>query len=527
MSFDRVLYLIFFIAVFAASCTTTKPVSEPDRPEKDVVVEQREEDDGKATKINIDEIPETPREFRGAWIATIDNIDWPSDSGLTVSEQKKELRAIMDRAVLLNLNAIIFQVRPSADAFYNSPYEPWSAYLTGKQGEPPEPYYDPLEFAVEEAHRRGLELHAWFNPFRAHHPAARGPLAPDHIRNRKPDLVVAYGSYLWLDPGREEARQYSIDVIADVVRRYDVDGVHLDDYFYPYPAKNNLGQSIGFPDHASFINSRSKTASQKRNGWRRENINAFVKRLNEEIKLIDPKVRFGISPFGIWRPGHPEQIEGFDAYNEIFADARKWIREGWVDYLTPQLYWLINQESQSFPVLLEWWHQQNDKNRHLWPGLYTSRLLSPSESEGWSSEEIAEQIQIIRNQPGTKGAIHFSMKALMQNPDQISGKLMDRIYTSSALVPATEWLPGGAPEKPNAELQKVGGQFVLSISMTTDSWLWVVKKKFGNRWKTDIYPGWKQSIVIPESLEGNTFSGAVITSVNELGKESISQILES
>ncbi|GAA5521005.1 family 10 glycosylhydrolase [Aliifodinibius salicampi] len=525
MTFERALSLTLFIAVVAASCTTTKPVSEPERPENEGIVEQRERDEEKATKINIDEIPKTPREFRGAWIATVDNIDWPSDSGLTVSEQKKELRAIMDRAVLLNLNAIIFQVRPSADAFYNSPYEPWSAYLTGKQGEPPEPYYDPLKFAVEEAHRRGLELHAWFNPFRAHHPAARGPLAPNHIRNRKSDLVVSYGSYLWLDPGKEEARQYSIDVIADVVRRYDIDGVHLDDYFYPYPAKSNSGQSIGFPDYASYAKFRDKTTSGNRNEWRRENINTFVKRLNEEIKLIDPKVRFGISPFGIWRPGHPEQIEGFDAYNEIFADARKWLREGWVDYLTPQLYWPISQQAQSFPVLLEWWQQQNIKNRHLWPGLYTSKLLSTS--DGWSSEEIAEQIQIIRNQPGAEGAIHFSMKALMQNPDQISGRLMDKVYTSSALVPSTDWLPGGLPEKPDAELEKVGNQFVLTLNTTKDSWLWVVKKKFGNRWETDIYPGWKQSIAIPETFEGNTFSGAVVTVVNELGKESTSQILES
>lgn len=337
--------------------------------------------------IDPAKVPEILREFRAVWVASVDNIDWPSEPGLPVARQKAELRALMDRAALLNMNAIILQVRPSADALYRSPYEPWSEYLTGEQGKAPEPLYDPLEFAIKEAHRRGLELHAWFNPFRAYHYAAKSGFSSDHIKNTCPELVLDYGRYYWLDPGQKEARQYSINVIMDVVRRYDIDGVHLDDYFYPYAELDEEGKAIPFPDSTSYARYVEEYGLMELGDWRRQNVNRFVEHLKKEIKKEKPDVRFGISPFGIWRPGYPEQIEGFDAYNHIYADSRKWLREGWIDYFTPQLYWPIEQISQSYPALLQWWHQQNYYQRHLWPGNYTSRVGKLSDN-AWSSSEI-------------------------------------------------------------------------------------------------------------------------------------------
>lgn len=507
----RAFTLFVIVAAFAACSTQKEVIKEPPAPQP-----KKDKEPSKVQPV-LKNIPPTPREFRGAWIATVDNIDWPSKPGLPVARQKAELRAMLDRAELLNMNAVIFQVRPAADALYRSPYEPWSEYLTGKQGLPPDPFYDPLKFAIEEAHRRGLELHAWFNPFRAYHPSMEGKLAESHIAKTHPEMVVEYGKYLWLDPGMKRVRQYSIDVIADVVRRYDVDGVHLDDYFYPYPVQNSAGTEIPFPDDKSYKRSKKLGEQQSRNAWRRQNVNKFVKRLHQEIKLIDPTVRFGISPFGIWRPGHPEQIEGFDAYDRIFADARKWLQKGWVDYLSPQLYWPIDQEAQSFPVLLKWWQQQNVKGRHLWPGIYTSGLTT----KGWSSKEIERQIGLIQRQGGASGAIHFSMKALMQNFGKVSGDLLSHEYSQPALVPASTWISNNAPPKPEVEVQKVGNKYVVTPQSSSEElWLWVVKSKYGSHWSVQIYPGWKQTIALSQHNRYGSFDGAAISIVDQLGNES-------
>ena len=516
--------LLILTTITALGCSTSQPVVKEENPDKVDSAEVGEEDTkDEVNAIDYSELPSTPREFRGAWIATVDNIDWPSKPGLPVAKQKAELRAMLDRAELLNMNAIIFQVRPAADALYRSPYEPWSEYLTGKQGLPPEPFYDPLEFAIEEAHRRGLELHAWFNPFRAYHPSMDNKVAADHISNTHPEMVVEYGKYLWLNPGKESVRQYSVDVIADVVRRYDVDGVHLDDYFYPYPVKNRAGIETPFPDGEAFKISRKKGRQYARNEWRRENVNQFVKRLYQEIKLVDPTVRFGISPFGIWRPGHPEQIEGFDAYDRIYADARKWLQEGWVDYLSPQLYWPIDQKPQSFPVLMDWWEQQNIKGRHLWPGIYTSGLTTKS----WVSKEIERQVRLIQQKGGATGAIHFSMKALMQNYEEVSGDLLMKEYRQPALVPASSWISSNAPAEPKVEIQSLADKYVITpkASSAVDSWLWVVKSKYGSQWSVQVYPGWKQTIALPQGNDKGEFKGAAISVVNKLGNESSSVIV--
>jgi uncharacterized lipoprotein YddW (UPF0748 family) len=385
--------------------------------------------------------PEPTREFRGAWIATVANIDWPTKPGLAVDEQKQQLIDLLDAAVAMKLNAVVFQVRPACDAMYASQLEPWSEFLTGTQGVAPAEGFDPLEFAIDEAHRRGIELHAWFNPFRASHPTGKSPLADSHVANTHPDWVVDYGVYKWLNPGVAAARRHSIEVMLDVVRRYDIDGVHLDDYFYPYPVNDKEGQRVEFPDAEAYEQYVAQNAAEQplsRDDWRRNNVNLFIEQLASEIRSTKPAVRFGVSPFGIYRPGTPPGIAGFDPYAQLYADAKLWLNNGWVDYMAPQLYWPIEQRPQSFPVLLDWWRSQNTKQRHLWPGLYTSQLASGDGGKGWRADEIVAQIELTRRGDDAPGHIHFSIKALVQNRDDVATRLAAEVYSQAALVPACQ-----------------------------------------------------------------------------------------
>ena len=382
------------------------------------------------------------REFRGVWVATVSNIDWPSRPGLTSEQQKKELVAIFDRAAELNLNAIVFQIRPMCDALYQSKLEPWSEFLTGKMGQ--SPGYDPLEMAVTEAHKRKMELHAWFNPYRAHHPSGKSPISKDHIVKNRPDLAKKYGKHYWLNPTHPEVQDHSLNVILDVVQRYDIDGVHLDDYFYPYKEKDANDKLIPFPDDDTWEKYQASGGKLKRDDWRRDAVNRFVERMYAEVKKAKPWVKVGISPFGIWRPGNPKGIEGFDQYAELYADARLWLREGWVDYFTPQLYWPIKQTKQSYPRLLEWWANENVKGRHLWPGNIPSRVTG--KDKGWPASEIADQVRATRAQKGATGNIHFSMKALMKNTGGVADALRE-VYKEPALIPETPWATARPPKR--------------------------------------------------------------------------------
>ncbi len=357
-------------------------------------------------------------EFRGAWVASVHNIDWPSKPGLSEAAQKAQLRAILDRAAELKLNAILLQVRPASDALYASTKEPWSQFLTGKQGV--SPGYDPLAFAISEAHRRGIELHAWINPFRAA-TNVKTPLASSHVAKEHPEWVRRYGTQLWLDPGEPGAREYVLGVIADIVRRYDVDGVHIDDYFYPYPAKG-----ARFPDESSWNRYGAKTG-MSRADWRRDNINDFVRSMYRTVKSTKSSVKVGISPFGIWRPGVPATTTAqLDAYNHLFADSRKWLAEGWCDYLAPQLYWSIEPAKQSFPVLLDWWRAQS-RGANVWPGIATDRIGSKR-----PAREIIEQIALTRRGTNSPGHIHWSMKSLMRNQGGVADLLRAGPYGEKA-----------------------------------------------------------------------------------------------
>lgn len=415
--------------------------------------------------------PDLRREFRGVWVATVSNIDWPSKPGLSTADQKAELLAVLDRAQSLRLNAVILQIRPAADALYKSSIEPWSEYLTGRQGRAPSPAWDPLAFVVAQAHQRGLELHTWFNPYRARHPSAKGPLSNRHLANTSPALVKKYGTHLWMDPGESAVRKRTLRVVLDVVKRYDIDGVHLDDYFYPYKERTANG-TTEFPDARSWKKYVASGGTLPRDDWRRENVNTLVRQLNEQIHAAKPWVKFGISPFGIWRPGHPEQIKGFDAYDQLYADARLWWANNWVDYFTPQLYWPIAKPEQSYPVLMRWWGEQNTTDRHLWLGLYTSRVRTPTPegnglvpSNAWPADEILAQIDTARAYPRATGAVHFSMKAFLTDQGGVASRLLERTYNDLALVPPSPWLSKRAPAAPTVRVKKNSATGGLSVTM--------------------------------------------------------------
>ncbi len=458
--------------------------------------------------------PRVPREFRGAWVATVANIDWPSKPGLSVTQQKAELITLLNYAAKLKLNALIFQVRPACDAMYASTLEPWSEYLTGAMGKAPSPFYDPLAFAITEAHQRGLELHAWFNPFRAHYPKSWSPITAQHISQTRPQLVRQYGKYLWLDPGEPEVRDYSLKVVMDVVKRYDVDGIHFDDYFYPYAETGADGQEIAFPDEASWQR-YGAGGKLSRDDWRRENVNTFIARTYQSIKAAKPWVKFGLSPFGIWRPGHPPQIKGFDAHAKLYANARKWMQLGWADYFAPQLYWASDTREQSFPVLLGWWAEQNDKHRHLWPG------LNAAEAGGkLKNDEIARQIQLTRKQAGASGTILYSFHWLMENRTLANSLAAE--FAQPALVPACPWLGSIPPSSPSL---KVVSSKPLQVRWTPGEgepvrW-WVLQYQTRTGWQTEILAAEQRA----RNFKGGDPQAIAVTAVSRTGVASAAAVV--
>ena len=456
------------------------------------------------------QLPPVEREFRAAWIATVANIDFPTKPALSVDEQKAELTAALDLATRLRLNALIFQARPSADAVYASKLEPWSEYLTGKMGRAQA--FDPLEFVVAEAHKRGILVHAWFNPYRAHHPSAK-TMSPDHVSKRKPGIVRTYGKHLWLDPTDPEAQKHSLDVILDVVRRYDIDGVHFDDYFYPYAEKDSEGKNIEFPDTANWERYKHGGGKLDRGDWRRSQVNKFIEAVGRGVKRVKPHVMYGISPFGIWRPMPERQIVGFDAYSELYADSRKWLQDGTVDYLAPQLYWETGRPNLSFPVLLAWWKEQNPKRRHIWPGIATYRIGRP----GYDAEMIAGQIGITRQDPLTLGGIHFSFKSLRTDMGGIQAKLRDAVYTRDAIIPASPWMKASKLRSPKVTVKR-DAEFVRASWPKVSAAFWyVVYAKDEHGWGYSIQPANETTIALSARRKVERI---MVKAVDRLGNES-------
>jgi uncharacterized lipoprotein YddW (UPF0748 family) len=449
--------------------------------------------------------PPAPREFRGAWVATVANIDWPSKPGLTSEEQQAEMLRLLDRAREIGLNAIVLQVRPATDAIYPSRLEPWSEYLTGAQGEAPQPMYDPLARWLREAHRRGLELHAWFNPYRAWHPSAKSAPAASHLSQRQPQLVRRYGNLQWLDPGEPAAAEHTLAVVADVLRRYAVDGVHIDDYFYPYPipqpalppATTSAGDQP-FPDDAPYQRYRDAGGTLERDDWRRDNVNRLIEAMHATVRRVRPAARFGISPFGIGRPGlRPEGIAGFSQYDRLYADVEHWVQKGWFDYLVPQLYWPIERRAQAFPALLDYWAGRvaaSDAGvRHHWPGLYTSSIAGTAatgtNARAWKSDEVLSQVALMRER-GAKvagGHIHFSMVALLQDRDGVATRLRQGPYRDDALTPASPWLDAPAPAAP--AVSAFPGRLRVLPGPGEAVLTWALWLRDGGAWRFTTVPG--------------------------------------
>ncbi len=380
-------------------------------------------------------------EFRAAWIATVDNIDWPTRGNYDTEKQKQEFIDLLDMHKKNGMNAVIVQVRPATDAFYPSQYEPWSEWLTGKQGRPPSPYYDPLEFMVSETHKRGMEFHAWCNPYRAEHSIGRSSIATSHITRLFPKWFLSYGGKRYFDPGNPEAQKHVVNVIRDIVKRYDIDGMHFDDYFYPYRVAGKE-----FPDDLSYKNSGSELS---KDDWRRSNVDSIIFKLSRAIKEEKPHVKFGISPFGVWRNSDKDSLgsatkAGVTNYDDLYANVLLWLKEGWIDYVAPQLYWEIGHKAAPYEVLVDWW-SKNTYGKHCYIGLGIYRAGSNS---AWKDVTLLpRQITMMRSYPEIQGAIYFSSKSFVNNPNGWCDSLQNNYYKTPAMVPPMPWLNNTITEK--------------------------------------------------------------------------------
>ncbi|MFO1501457.1 MAG: family 10 glycosylhydrolase [Verrucomicrobiota bacterium] len=380
---------------------------------------------------------------------------------------------------------------------------------------------DPLAFAIEEAHRRGLELHAWFNPFRVRAPVLKGGVAGNYVTRTRPEFVRTYGSQLWMDPGLKAVHDYSIRVILDVVRRYNIDGVHLDDYFYPYPERNAAGQNIDFPDGPSWKLYTAAGGRLNRADWRRKNVDDFVHALNQKIKAEKKWVKFGISPFGIWQPGFPKQVtRGLNAYDYLYADSRKWLANGWADYFVPQLYWAIDGD-QSFPALLHWWSSQNSKSRLLCAGNDATKV-----GTAWTSTEIVKQIRITQKQAGAAGNVLWNMTSLLQNNAGLADSLRKGPFASPAVVPVCSWLNPGAPAKPILKPEADQPRLSWRDPGEKEIWLWVYQTQRGGKWATTIFPGHKTSISLPKEGSATRPDVVAVTALNRYGAAGPTSVLD-
>jgi len=375
-------------------------------------------------------------EFKGVWVATVKMLDFPSRRGLNSYELKNELLDILDLCESIGANAVVFQVRPAADAFYDSPYEPWSEWLTGRQGRAPSPYFDPMTFLIDECHKRGMEFHAWINPFRAAATYLSADITHDHIINQKPDWFFNYGVNKYFDPGIPEVQDYILKIVTDIVKRYDVDGIHYDDYFYPYPIKDKFNNIIKIPDNKTF-NQYNKGFTDL-GDWRRDNINKFVQRSHDSIKKINHEVVFGISPCGVWRNyGYDpdgSHTRGLAAYDYIYADGLTWLKYNLVDYIAPQLYWYIGHKAADYETLVEWWDRHAfDVDLYIGLNIYN---IDPTRADpNWGDpSQIPNQIQIARSYPAVKGFILYRYKKLKNNPLGLNDSLRNNYFADTTHV---------------------------------------------------------------------------------------------
>lgn len=390
------------------------------------------------------------RELRAAWIATVANIDWPSKAAIGHTElQKKEMLAMLDTLQALHCNVAIFQIRPTADALYYSQLEPMSSWLTGKQGVDNDQPYDPLAFVIQEAHRRCIDVHVWLNPYRVSNGFSLDELASTHLYRQHPEWFLKYGKQWYFNPALDETRAWLNGVVADIVKRYDIDAIHFDDYFYPYKIKGEE-----FPDEADF--QAIPRGFTDKEDWRRNNVNMVMEELQQTIKAIKPWVEFGISPFGVWRnastdPERGSQTKaGVQNYDDLYADVLLWLDKGWIDYVMPQIYWEIGKKVADYEIIAHWW-SHNNYGRNLYTGMYASQLGNKKAAEAWRiPNELCRQIKLNRSIDEIDGCAFFSMAALMDNRQGLNDSLRLNYYRYEALQPINRSLKGGIALQPTA-----------------------------------------------------------------------------
>ncbi|WP_019989521.1 glycoside hydrolase family 10 protein [Rudanella lutea] len=451
--FFRYLFLLSIVC-FWAGCRPKRPVAPtrtppapvpkpaPKKPAPPVAVKPKPADTVAFEPLDQSVAPSPKREFRAVWIATIDNIDWPSKKGLPAEQQQAEYRALLDGQRQAGFNAVVVQVRAAADAFYAKSMEPWSEWLTGQQGLAPSPFYDPLEFMLEESHNRGMEFHAWLNLDRGTF-SRRATIAPGHITTRKPEWFLSYGERKLFNLGMPVVRTYVASLVANIVRNYDVDGIHFDDYFYPYAV---AGQTLR--DDEAY---RANYNGMSKNDWRRSNIDKLILEIRDSIYAVKPHVKFGVSPFGIWKnaASDPEgsPTSGGQAYYDLYADTRKWALEGWVDYMVPQIYFTHDHPRAPYRELVDWW-TRNAGERHLYIGHGAYRVGKGGQREpSWNNPtQMPNQVRYARSMKPTLGSVYFSAKSLRDNPLGVRDSLQNNLYKYPALIPPMTWKDSLAPE---------------------------------------------------------------------------------
>lgn len=511
----KISTVIGFFALTVMSCAAHKnDIKKLNATNENYIIKSPQEVDLSEFSNFVVDLPEVNREFRGVWIATVANINWPSKRNLTVFEQKVEALQLLDMLQEMNFNAVILQVRPSADAIYHSKLEPWSYFLTGEIGKTPEPFYDPLQYWIEESHKRGMELHVWLNPYRAHH-SNGGKINSNAMASKMTDEIVRLknGMY-WFDPSNKKTQNHVSEVVKDIVKRYDIDGVHFDDYFYPYASYNG---GADFPDHKTWNTYKKSGGNLSRADWRRHNVNLFIERIYKEIKEEKKHVKFGISPFGIWKPGYPEGITGMSQYDELYADAKLWLNKGWVDYFTPQLYWPIDSKRQSFTKLLEWWNDENTQGRHLWPGLNTVEVKADDKAV-----EITNQIKVSKDILNKNvGVVHYSMAGLTQNP-KLMKSLKNDVYKEKALVPALSWIETEPLNKPELSIRSLREKSEIrwTTNETSNINKWILYKRYGDQWEIDILKSYESTADLLLYKNGKKLNTVAIKAVDRLGNES-------
>ncbi len=382
-------------------------------------------------QLPISSTAQTKAEFRGVWVATVENIDWPTRGNFNSDSQKVEFIRLLDMHQRNGMNAMIVQIRPVTDAFYPSQYEPWSEYLTGTQGKPPTPYYDPLEFMIAETHKRGMEFHAWMNPYRAVFNINKSSVAETHITKIHPEWFLNYGDKKYFDPGIKEAQEFVTNVVKDVVSRYAVDAIHFDDYFYPYRIAGKE-----FPDDASFGKYGN---GMSKDDWRRSNVDSIIVSLSRVIKKENSKCQFGISPFGVWRNIDKDSINGSNTragqtnYDDLYADILLWLKNNWIDYVAPQIYWEFEQKNAPYQIILDWWSRHTyGKNCYIGLGIYKAGT-----NTYWKdTTQLPWKIEALLKTPNIPGMIFFSSKSFVKNINGWSDSLRLNYFREPAKTPA-------------------------------------------------------------------------------------------